>query len=221
MMQPLFFVKNIFLSTSLNLFNVCASNITNPPTTTLSTITTTIANDEEILALLRGGNKAFEQGFRMLMAKYRERLYWHIRRMVNAHNDADDVLQNTFIKVYRGIGQFEGKSALYTWLYRIATNEAITFLQQRNRRSTTSIDAGEVTLASRLKADEWFDGDQIQVRLQESIEQLPEKQKIVFNLRYFQEMPYEEMSTLLDTSVGALKASFHHAVKKIEAFLEQ
>ncbi len=157
----------------------------------------------------------------MLMAKYRERLYWHIRRMVNAHNDADDVLQNTFIKVYRGIGQFEGKSALYTWLYRIATNEAITFLQQRNRRSTTSIDAGEVTLASRLKADEWFDGDQIQVRLQESIEQLPEKQKIVFNLRYFQEMPYEEMSTLLDTSVGALKASFHHAVKKIEAFLEQ
>jgi len=209
------------LSTSLNLFNVCPSNITNPPTTTLSTITTTIANDEEILVLLRGGNIAFEQGFRMLMAKYRERLYWHIRRMVNAHNDADDVLQNTFIKVYRGIGQFEGKSALYTWLYRIATNEAITFLQQRNRRSTTSIDAGEVTLASRLKADEWFDGDQIQVRLQESIEQLPEKQKIVFNLRYFQEMPYEEMSTLLDTSVGALKASFHHAVKKIEAFLEQ
>ena len=169
---------------------------------------------------MRGGNRAFEQGFKLLMAKYRERLYWHVRRMVNVHNDADDVLQNTFIKVYRGIGQFEGKSALYTWLYRIATNEAITFLQQRARHASTSIDEGEFALSTRLKADTWFDGDEIQLRLQTSIDKLPEKQKIVFNLRYFQEMPYEEMSALLDTSVGALKASFHHAVKKIETFLE-
>jgi len=188
---------------------------------TLSTQRTLIATDEEIMALLQGDNRAFEQGFRLLMSKYRERLYWHIRRLVQVHDDADDVLQNTFIKVYRGIGQFEGKSALFTWLYRIATNEALSFIQQRTRHASTSIDEGEFSVAARLKADEWFDGDAIQVKLQESIAKLPEKQKIVFNLRYFQEMPYEEMSGLLDTSVGALKASFHHAVKKIEATFER
>jgi len=182
---------------------------------------TAIISDEEILALLRGGERTFERGFRTLLEKYQERIYWQIRRLVTFHEDADDVLQNTLVKVYRGIGQFEGKSALFTWLYRIATNEAITFLQQKARRAAVSIDDEDNTMTSRLKADEWFDGDDIQARLQKHIAQLPEKQRIVFNLRYFEEMPYEEMSVLLDTSVGALKASFHHAVKKIETAFAQ
>lgn len=177
------------------------------------------ATDEEILLLLKG--KGGERGFKLLMDKYQERLYWHIRRLVTFHDDTDDVLQNTFIKIYRGIGQFEGKSALFTWMYRIATNEAITFLQQRHRHASASIDDEAGVIASRLKADEWFDGDSLQLQLQTATAQLPEKQRIVFNLRYFEEMPYEEMSVLLDTSVGALKASFHHAVKKIEAAFEK
>lgn len=155
------------------------------------------------------------------MSTYKERLYWHIRRMVLVHEDADDVLQNTFIKVYRGVLQFEGKSKLYTWLYRIATNESITFLQSRARRSSNSIDSNDEIWASRLKADAWFDGDALQQQLRNAIGQLPEKQRVVFNLRYYEEMPYEEMSTILDTSVGALKASFHHAVKKIEYFFRE
>lgn len=166
--------------------------------------------------LLRSGN-TFERGFRALMAQYRERLYWHIRRLVLHHEDADDVLQNTFIKVYRGILQFEGKSKLYTWLYRIATNEAISYLQSKARHATASLDDTTNLLSNRLQADTWFDGDAVQIRLQKAITQLPDKQRIVFNLRYYEEMPYEEMSGILDTSVGALKASFHHAVKKIEA----
>ncbi|HLP95112.1 MAG TPA: RNA polymerase sigma factor [Saprospiraceae bacterium] len=173
-------------------------------------------SDEQILELLRSGS-TYEQGFRLLMAQYRERLYWHIRRLVQVHDDADDVLQNTFIKVYRGIGQFEGKSKLYTWLYRIATNEAITHMQQKMRQASSSLDDGEGLLAQRLQADSWFDGDEVQRKLQLAIAQLPDKQKQVFNLRYYEEMPYEEMSQLLETSVGALKASFHHAVKKIES----
>lgn len=167
------------------------------------------------MELLRS-DQTFERGFRLLMSQYRERLYWHIRRLVLVHEDADDVLQNTFIKIYRGILQFEGKSKLYTWLYRIATNEAITHLQSKARHASASLDDSTVLVTNRLQADEWFDGDEIQVRLQKAIVQLPEKQRLVFNLRYYEEMPYEEMSAMLDTSVGALKASFHHAVKKIE-----
>ncbi len=172
-------------------------------------------SDEQILELLRSDN-TFERGFRLLMSQYRERLYWHIRRLVLVHEDADDVLQNTFIKIYRGILQFEGKSKLYTWLYRIATNESITYLQGKARHTSASLDDETVLLTNRLQADEWFDGDEVQVKLQQSIARLPEKQRLVFNLRYFDEMPYEEMAVLLDTSAGALKASFHHAVKKIE-----
>ena len=155
------------------------------------------------------------------MGAYKERLYWHIRRMVLVHEDADDVLQNTFIKIYRGILQFEGKSKLYTWLYRIATNESISFLQSRARRSSQSIDDSEGALANRLRADSWFDGDALQQQLREAAAQLPEKQRVVFNLRYYEEMPYEEMSEMLNTSVGALKASFHHAVKKIETHFRE
>lgn len=188
------------------------------------TATTTSAKinpqDEQILALMRQ-ERSFEQGFRLLMQHYQERLYWHIRRMVLTHDDANDVLQNTLIKVYRGILQFEGKSQLYTWLYRIATNEALTFLQSKSRRSADALDDMMVALANRLKADEWFDGDEVQIQLQQAIAQLPDKQRQVFNLRYFDEMPYEEMSVLLDTSTGALKASFHHAVKKVEQFFKE
>lgn len=180
---------------------------------TNKTITLT---DDQILDLLRH-ERTFERGFKALMTQYRERLYWHIRRMVLCHEDADDVLQNTFVKVYRGIGQFEGKSKLYTWLYRIATNESLTFLQTTARTASTSLDDVDTSLSQRLQADAWFDGDEAQQQLQQAILQLPEKQRLVFNLRYYQEMPYEEMSNQLDTSTGALKASFHHAVKKLEA----
>jgi len=178
------------------------------------------ASDEQIMELLRS-DRTFERGFRLLMSQYRERLYWHIRRLVLVHEDADDVLQNTLIKIYRGILQFEGKSKLYTWLYRIATNEAITHLQSKARHASASLDDSTVLLTNRLQADEWFDGDEIQVKLQKEIAQLPEKQRLVFNLRYHDEMPYEEMSAMLGTSVGALKASFHHAVKKIEAAFKE
>jgi len=174
------------------------------------------ATDEQIMDLLRS-EQTFERGFRLLMSQYRERLYWHVRRMVQIHDDADDVLQNTFIKVYRGISQFEGKSKLYTWLYRIATNEALTHLQSQARHASSSLDDTANLLSNRLKADEWFDGDAVQAKLILAIAELPDKQKQVFNLRYYDEMPYEEMSQLLTTSVGALKASFHHATKKIEA----
>ncbi len=182
---------------------------------------TTTNSDEKILELL-GAAHTYERGFRMLMAEYKERLYWHVRRIVLVHSDADDVLQNTFIKVYKGIAQFEGKSKLYTWLYRIATNEAISFLQSKQRQASASLDDSANLISMRLTADVWFEADDIQLKLQKAIAQLPEKQKLVFNLRYYDEMPYEEMANLLDTSVGALKASYHHAAKKIEAaFKEQ
>lgn len=178
---------------------------------------TTHSTDEQILALL-ADESGHERGFRMLMAATQERLYWHIRRMVGTHDDADDVLQNTFIKAWRGLANFKGESRLSTWLYRIATNEAITFLGQRKRHgAASSLDDPGSAMAAKLKADDWWDGDDVQLKLQVAIAQLPDKQRVVFNLRYYDEMPYEEMSGVLGTSVGALKASFHHAVKKVEA----
>jgi RNA polymerase sigma-70 factor, ECF subfamily len=174
--------------------------------------------DEEILSLLNE-QKTYEQGFRLLMQTYQESLYRHVRRLVIDHDDAHDVIQNTFIKIFKNIERFEGKSKLYTWLYRIATNEAITFLNSKNRRDTDTLDDPNASyMANNLKADVFFDGDEIQIKLQQALTTLPEKQRIVFNLRYYEEMPYEEMSQVLDTSVGALKASYHHAVKKVEAF---
>jgi RNA polymerase sigma-70 factor (ECF subfamily) len=181
---------------------------------------TNTASDEEILDMLRD-ERTFERGFRLLMGRYKERLYWHIRRMVQTHEDADDVLQNTLIKIYRGILRFEGKSKLYTWLYRIATNEAISYLQSQNRHAGASLDEIASHTSERLQADPWFDGEATQLRLQQAIGLLPEKQRAVFVLRYYDEMPYEEMSNVLDTSVGALKASFHHAVKKVENFFRE
>ena len=202
-------------------FNTLAVLADNIHQELLPTLKNKPASDDQILALLRAEH-SFERGFRLLMSTCRERLYWHIRRLVLVHEDADDVLQNTFIKIYRGVLQFEGKSKLYTWLYRIATNEAISFLQNRSRRHAQPLDGDPATaLSSRLRADAWFGGDARQQQLLEAMAQLPEKQRQVFNLRYYDEMPYEEMSGLLDTSVGALKASFHHAVKKIESFFRE
>ena len=176
-------------------------------------------SDDQILSLMQQkGN--MDKGFRLLVEKYQERLYWHIRRIVLEHEDANDVLQNCFIKAYRGIGKFKGKSKLYTWLYRIATNESITFLNRKERNATAAIDDGENNLAEQLKADAYFDGNEIQLRLQKALQALPEKQRLVFSLRYYEEMTYRDMAKVLDTSVGALKASYHHAVKKIAHHLK-
>lgn len=177
-------------------------------------------SDEQILTLLQS-SKTTNQGFRLMMAKYQERIYWHVRRLVTEHEDANDVVQNCFIKVYRGVGKFEGKSKLYTWLYRIATNEAITFLNKKAKKGTSSIDEEASYLANTLKADEYFDGDAAQMQLQLALSTLPDKQKIVFNMRYFEEMSYKDMAEILETSVGALKASYHHAVKKIENYFKE
>jgi len=163
-----------------------------------------------------GGNT--ERGFRLLMEKYQERLYWQIRRLVYHHNDADDVLQNCFIKVFRSLHTFEGKSKLYTWLYRIAVNEALTFLKKKKQKYATSLDNAEAGFQHPLQADPYFDGDEAQRWLLEVVARLPEKQRLVFNLRYYDEMSYADMSEVLGTSEGALKASFHHAVKKIERY---
>ena len=164
--------------------------------------------------------KTRDLAFHTLVKKYQERLYWHIRKIVMDHDDADDVLQNTFIKVWRSIDKFREESSLYTWLYRIATNESLTFINSNKRRTMIPMNETSEFLMNNLVSDAHFEGDEIQIRLQEAILKLPEKQRIVFNLKYFEEMKYEDMSQVLDTSVGALKASFHHAAKKIEEFLK-
>lgn len=176
--------------------------------------------DEQILALCQQ-NTQMEKGFRLLMSKYQERLYWHVRRLVVEHEDANDVIQNAFVKVYKSIARFQGKSKLYTWLYRIATNEAITFLNKKKRQQSSSIDAEESDFANRLQADPYFDGDEAQIKFQKALSILPDKQKMVFNMRYFDEMSYKDISESVGTSVGALKASYHHAVKKIERSLKE
>jgi len=160
-----------------------------------------------------------ERAFTGIIKKYQEKLYWHIRRIVVSHDDANDILQNMFIKVWNSLENFREDSQLYTWLYRIATNECFTFLEQLKRRSAVSLSDVESSLVNKVKADENFDANKLEWKLQLAIQHLPEKQRLVFNLRYYDEMPYEEMSRVLETSEGALKASYHHAAKKIENFL--
>ncbi|MEO2080561.1 MULTISPECIES: RNA polymerase sigma factor [Leeuwenhoekiella] len=157
--------------------------------------------------------------FEDLVSQYKERLYWHIRRMVISHDDADDVLQNTFIKVYKNLHNFNGESQIYTWLYRIATNESLTFIKKRKR--TTQIGSEELkeSLVANLTSDPYFNGDEAQLTLQKAIDTLPAKQKQVFVMKYFDELQYNEISEILDTSEGALKASYHHAVKKITEYV--
>ena len=156
------------------------------------------------------------QALKWLMDAYQESLYWQIRRIVLCHDDANDVLQDTFMKVYRSMGSFEARSSLHTWLYRIAYHSTMDFLRKRQRQPDRSaLEAGEA-VSQQLQADSWFDGDEAEIQLLTAIERLPERQKEVFRLRYFDEMPYAQMAELLELSEGALKASYHHAVKKIE-----
>lgn len=175
-------------------------------------------DDREIIEGSRTRGRE-ELAFKHLLAKYQERLYWHIRKIVIDHDDTDDVLQNTMIKVWRSLGDFRSESGLYTWLYRIATNEALSFLKQKKKKTFAPWVDVEGQMSENLEADPWFNGDEIQLKLQQAILKLPEKQRIVFNMKYFDQMKYEDMSEILGTSVGALKASYHHAVKKIESML--
>ena len=161
-----------------------------------------------------------EKAFNTLVHEYQEILYWHIRRLVITHDDADDVLQNTFIKAWMALDEFRAESKISTWLFRIAINESLSFLEKK-KRSTDIISGTDDYLRNQLLADPYFDGDETQALLLEAINQLPEKQKAVFNLKYFQEMKYEDMSQIMGTSIGALKASYHHAVKKITDFFQQ
>ena len=175
-------------------------------------------DDKELLFQFKN-EASKEAAYTRIIKKYQEKLYWHIRRMVVEHEDANDVLQNMFIKVWKNLDNFREDSQLYTWLYRIATNESLTFLEQQKKRTATSLSGNEEYMSNKLVADKDFDSNKLEWKLQLAIQQLPEKQKAVFNLRYFEEMPYEEMSRVFETSEGALKASYHHAVKKIEDYI--
>lgn len=174
--------------------------------------------DNELLIQFRNPETK-ESAFTSIIKKYQEKLYWHVRRIVVEHEDANDVLQNVFIRVWNGLANFREDAQLYTWLYRIATNECLTFLEQQKKRSSVSLGDVEDGLANKIKADKYFDPNKLEWKLQLAIQQLPEKQRIVFTLRYYDEMPYEQMSKVLETSEGALKASYHHAVKKIEEYI--
>jgi RNA polymerase sigma factor (sigma-70 family) len=176
-------------------------------------------SDTELLALFREAATK-EKAFSILVKKYQERLYWHIRRMVVDHEDSNDVMQNVFIRVWNALANFREDAQLYTWLYRIATNECLTFIEQRKKKGTISINELESGLSNKIRADQGFDANKLEWKLQLAIQQLPEKQRVVFTLRYYDEMPYEEMSKVLETSAGALKASYHHAAKKIEDFIQ-
>ncbi len=175
-------------------------------------------SEEQLLEELRDPQTQ-RKGFAKLVSEYSERLYWQIRKMVLSHDDANDILQDVFIKAWTNIDNFRGESKLTTWLYRIAINESITFLNKKRNQNNISVDDEDSFLLNTLEGDEYFDGDEAQKLLQQAILTLPEKQRLVFQMKYFDEMKYEEMSDILGTSVGALKASYHHAVKKIEKFL--
>ncbi|WP_293895345.1 sigma-70 family RNA polymerase sigma factor [Flavobacterium sp.] len=164
--------------------------------------------------------KTQNTAFQKLLLDYKRPLYNHIRNIVLNHDDADDVLQNTFVKVFQYLKDFKGESKLFSWMYRIATNEAITFINQKAKRNGTTSEALQTKIVDNLKADTYFDGNEIQIKLQKAIARLPQKQQLVFKLKYYEEIKYEEMSEILGTSVGALKASYHHAVKKIEDFVK-
>jgi RNA polymerase sigma-70 factor (ECF subfamily) len=181
-----------------------------------------IYNEEETLRQLRSDDNALQKrAFGQVVSYYSEKLYYQIRKMGISHDDANDLLQNTFLKAWTNIGFFRGEARLSTWLYKIALNESITFLNKQNTRNNISIDEADSFLIERLESDEYFDGDAVQLKLQKAILTLPDKQRAVFNMRYYEETPYEEMSEIMGTSVGALKASYHHAVKKIENFLNK
>ncbi|MCL7754210.1 RNA polymerase sigma factor [Polaribacter sp. Z022] len=177
--------------------------------------------DEALLIEQLKNVQTKEKAFRELITLYKERLYWHIRKIVISHDDADDVLQNTFIKVFKNIENFNQESKLFSWMYRIATNESITFINKRAKQRNVDITEYQHEITSNLNSDDFFNGDKIQLILQKAIATLPQKQQIVFNMKYFDDLKYNEMSEILETSVGALKASYFHAVKKIENYIKQ
>ena len=160
-------------------------------------------------------------GFNLLVRDYQKKVYWHVRRMVIDHDDANDITQDVFIKIWEVLKNFREESELYTWIYRIATNECLNFLNKKKRRIFLPIANVESELSEKLRTTDYIDGDEISIKLQKAILKLPEKQKLVFNMKYFDDMKYEEISAILDTSIGALKASYHLAVKKIQKFLEE
>ena len=172
--------------------------------------------DSEILKKFAQENTR-DEAFRLLLTKYQQKVYWHIRRMVISHDDTDDLVQDVFLKVWKSLSNFRNDSQLYTWLYRIATNESITFLKRKKIRNSVSIDDDDgKNMVKTLAESPYFDGDKAQMKLQKALLTLPEKQRLVFNMKYFDDLKYEDISEILGTSVGALKASFHIAVKKIE-----
>ncbi len=171
--------------------------------------------DNEIIELFHLKNKK-EEAFRLLVDKYKEKLYWHIRKMVLNHEDTNDILQNTFVKIWQGLKEFRYESGLYTWMYRIATNESINFLNEKKRKVYGN--SGEITeaLENMLESDVYFSGDEIQKELQKAILKLTDRQRLIFNMKYFDDMPYEDIAAILEVAVGTLKATYHNAVKKIE-----
>jgi RNA polymerase sigma-70 factor (ECF subfamily) len=177
-------------------------------------------NEEDILELLRNPETQRE-GFAQVVEEYSERMYWQIRKMVYSHEDANDILQDVFIKAWLNIDKFRGDAKLSTWLYKIAINESITFINRSKAKLNLSIDDSDSFLINQLEGDEYFDGDSAQLLLQKAVVSLPEKQRLVFQMKYFDELKYDEISEMLGTSVGGLKASYHHAVKKVEKFLKE
>ncbi len=182
------------------------------------TLMTEEISDKELIAQFRE-ERTRQSAFKKIVERYQKRLYWHIRRMLIDHDDTDDVLQNVFIKSWKGLDNFKEDSQLFTWLYRIATNETLSFIRQKKAERYVRFGDVEESIESTLENDNYFNGDAIQKKLQVAIAQLPEKQRLVFTMKYFEDMKYDDMSAVLETSVGALKASYHHAVKKIEAFI--
>ncbi len=175
-------------------------------------------NEAKLLEQLKSGSNT-DLAFKELVSLYKERLYWHIRNIVKSHDDTDDVLQNTFIKIYKNINNFKGDSKLFSWMYRIATNESITFINKNARRLQITNEETQQLAINNLTSDVYFEGDAIQLKLQQAIARLPQKQQLVFNMKYFEDIKYKDMSEILETSEGALKASYHIAVKKIENYL--
>ncbi len=179
-----------------------------------------VITDRQIIQNFKDPEKR-ETAFSGLVATYQERLYWHCRKIVINHEDADDALQNTFIKVWKSLAKFRADSGLYTWLYKIATNESLSILKQKKKfLKHTSIDEYIQTQSDSLTSDGYFNGDEAEIKLQKAVLSLPEKQRLVFNMKYYDDMKYKEISEILLTSVGALKASYHHAVKKIEIYMK-
>jgi len=177
----------------------------------------TTYNDDDLLQLFKTEGQK-ENAFLLVVQKYQEKLYWHVRKIVITHEDADDIIQNTLIKVWKNLEKFNAHSSLYTWLYKIATNEALSYLKTKKKNSIVNY---EEFLSTTLAGDEYFDGDKLMLKLQQAVLSLPERQRLVFNMKYFDEMKYEEIAEILDISIGALKASYHHARKKIELYFEE